>query len=717
MRICMDIPNKIKTLLSTMSLREKIGQLNQESCDMENMECIKKRIRQGQIGSIILATSATSGNDEQKRTPAAILNDLQKVAMEESPCGIPLLFGRDVIHGHKTVLPIPLALSATFHPELVREGYSCIAQEAANDGIQWTFAPMLDISRDPRWGRCIESAGEDPYLGMKMAEAVVEGFQGKNPADRDRLAACAKHYIGYGAMDGGRDYGQAEISEYTLRNIYLRPFQNAIKSGVATVMTGFQELNGTAPSANRYLINDLLKEELGFNGFVVSDWASIEQLITQEIARDRKHAAELAIHAGVDMDMSCRCYADHLEELVTAGLVSEETIDQAVTRILLIKYQFGLFKHPYCTSIPADVSRNRAMAKSCSDEAMVLLKNQNHILPLSRQKKVVAIGPLLYEKRTLLGNWVLDGDETQVTTVGDALKKKHPDIVLASNPCLWDDCLADIRKADVVIVVLGESKKMSGEANSLAHIELPPEQLTYVRRIHALGKPLIGIMCFGRPIALEEAEPYFDAILYAWHSGTCTGESIASILYGEVTPSGKLPMTFPRCTGQIPIYYNHSASSRRKYFYYTEAADTSTYHDCLSTPLYPFGYGLSYTRFTYHNLHAEPSCLSLEELQAGKTFRICAMLRNTGDCIGKETAQCYLHACSSSMARPLRELKGFIKKELAPSEEQEIVFELGYDELAFYDARNRWIAEPGLFDVYVGTDCYASDHLALSVQP
>ncbi len=714
----MDILSKIKTLLNTMSLKEKIGQLNQESCDMENMELIKERIRHGQLGSVILATSATSGNDEQRKTPTDIINELQRTALKESPLGIPLLFGRDVIHGHKTVLPIPLALSATFHPELVKTGYRCIAQEAANDGIQWTFAPMLDISRDPRWGRCIEGVGEDPYLGTKMAEVIVKGFQGDNPADKDTLAACAKHYIGYGAMDGGRDYGQAEISDYTLRNIYLRPFQSAIKSGVATVMTAFHELNGTAPSASRYLVHDLLKEELGFDGFVVSDWASIEQLISQGIARDRQQAAELAIKAGVDMDMSCRCYADYLEELVNTGRISMETLHESVTRILYIKYKFGLFEHPYSTHIPINSSRHREIAKSCSDESMVLLKNQNHILPLSPQKRIVAIGPLLYEKRALLGNWVLDGDEEQVSTVANALKKIHPNIILTSSPYLWEDCLPDIRKADAVIVVLGESKKMSGEANSLAHVELPPEQFAYIKRIHALGKPLIGVMCFGRPIAMEEAEPYLEAILYAWHCGTCTGESIASILYGEVNPSGKLPMTFPRCTGQIPIYYNHPASSRHEYFYYTETDNgANTYHDCRSTPLYPFGYGLSYTQFSYRNLSVEPSCLSIKELLAGKTFRISAALQNIGNCTGKEVAQCYLHARASSMARPLRELKGFVKKELAPLEEQQITFQLGYKELAFYNAQSKWVVEPGLFDLYVGTDCYASNALVISVKP
>ncbi len=704
----MNIPEKIQKLLGTLSLHEKIGQLNQEACTLENIEETKEQIRRGELGSVILATSATAGNDAQERTAAHILRELQQVALKESPSGIPLLFGRDVIHGHKTVLPIPLALSATFNPALVQDAYNAIAKEAANDGINWTFAPMIDISRDPRWGRCIEGVGEDPCVGMEMAKAMVAGFQnGEAP-----LAACAKHYVGYGAMDGGRDYGQAEISDYTLHNVYLRPFDAAVKSGAATVMTAFQEMNGTAPSASRHLTYDILKEELGFEGFVVSDWASIEQLIPQGLAQDKAEAAALAINAGVDMDMACRCYADHLEDLVESGAVSMDAIDEAVARILSVKFRLGLFEGPASAAFPVEKQTQRAVAKACADEAMVLLKNKGGILPLSPAQTIVATGPLLHEKRALLGNWVLDGDESQVTTIANALKEIHPDIILPTSNYLWDDCLPDIHRADAVIVVLGESKKMSGEANSLARIELPPEHLAYVKRLHALGKPLIGVMCFGRPTALEDAEIYFDAMLYAWHSGTCTAESIADLLYGRVVPSGKLPMTFPRCTGQIPIYYNHPARARNPHAYYQ---DVPTYHDCRSTPLYPFGYGLSYTQFRYDALTVEPKSLSLEELRVGKTFRISVQVKNVGSRTGKEVAQCYIRDCAVSMARPLRELKAFEKVELAPGESRPITFRLGFDELKFYT--NHWTVEPGAFEIYTGTDCYASLMTEITVTP
>lgn len=701
-----DIEKKISKLLNEMTLKEKIGQLHQEPLYPDKVEQIKEKIRNGEIGSLILATSANAGNDEQHKNAVELLNELERIAVEESRMGIPVIFGRDVIHGHNTVLPVPLALAATFNPELVEKSYRCVAKEAANDGIHWAFSPMIDISRDPRWGRCIEGVGEDPYLGEKMAEAVVRGFQGDDYTKKDSIAACAKHYIGYGAVEGGRDYGKAEISDYTLRNYYLKPFKAAVDAGVATVMNSFNEVSGMPTTASEYLLNDLLKKQLSFEGFVVSDWGTVWLLMRQGIAKDEYEAAQLALNAGLDMDMVSGCFENNLEKLVNDGKVSVETIDKAVFRILYIKFLFGIFENPYLTK-PIEYSdkEHEKTAKCCSDESLVLLKNKNYILPLSADTKILVTGPFANEKRALLGSWTLDGDMKKVRTFKEAFKDRGETVVFPDSDYLWDDCLKGIRKYDAVVVLLGESQKMTGEANSLAHIELPLEQLELVKKLHRLGKPIIGVMSFGRPIALEEAEPYFDAILYSWHSGTYTADSVLSVLYGDENPSGCVPMSFPRCTGQIPIYYNYPDGMNYGKFYYSE--DVFAYNDNRSTPLYPFGYGLSYTEFEYSNIYCPEECISYKDISNGKKFRIYATVKNTGSYDGKETSQCYIRDKIASMTRPLKELKGISKNYFKVGEEKQICFELGFDELAFYNANAEFKPEPGEFEIYVGRDCYA----------
>lgn len=699
---------RIRELLKKMTLDEKIGQLNQVK--QNDSEELKEDIKKGKIGSFILANSSTAGNDEQSKANKKLLDELQKIAVEESPSGIPIIFGRDVIHGHSIVMPVPLASAASFNPELITEGYRFVAKEAANDGIHWTFSPMMDISRDPRWGRCVEGFGEDPYLSSKMAVASIKGFQGDDLSDKNSIAACAKHYICYGAAEGGRDYANAEVSDYTLRNFYLKPFAESVKCGVATVMSSFNEISGQPLSSSRYLLYGLLKKELGFDGFIISDWAAVEQLVWQGVAQDKKDAARLAANAQLDMDMTDKCYIENLSELSQEGKVSEDKINDMAYRVLSVKERLGLFENPYIQTRDIDYGAYIKAAKKCSDESMVLLKN-NGALPISEDEKVLITGPFAYEKRSHLGTWTLDFDITRTDCIADVFKHRSKNVI-APEYRLWDDILPDLKNTDTVIVALGESAKVTGEANSLADISFPLEQLEFVKKIKRLNKKVIGILCFARPIALQEAEPYFDAILYAWHSGTMAAHSIADIVYAKVNPSGKLPMTFPRCTGQIPIYYNYPTLSRNKKSYYGEG---ESYHDYKSTPMYPFGYGLSYTEFEYSEPYCEKRTLSLAELNNGQKFKVTATVKNTGNRDGAQTVQCYVHDVIASMTRPLKELKGFEKKFIRTGENASFEFEIGYEELGFYTSDSVFAAEPGEFEIYIGSDCTADKFVTVTV--
>lgn len=703
--------NKLIEKIKNMSLEEKIGQLNQ--IQLEDTQQLREEIRKGRVGSVILADTATAGNDEQKRIDISLLNELQKIAVEESPTGIPLIFGRDVIHGHHTVLPIPLAIAAGFDTELLQKAYRAVAEEAASDGVHWTFSPMIDISRDPRWGRCIEGFGEDPYLTSAMGKAAIRGFQGNDYKNIDSIAACAKHYLGYGAVEGGRDYGKTEISDYTLRNYYLRPFRAAVDEGVATVMNSFSEISGQPVASSRYLLHDILKEELGFDGFIISDWASVAKLVNHRVAKDEKEAAMLAVNAELDMDMVDRCYIEHLGELVAEGKVSEETIDKMVYRVLYIKEKFGLFEHPYTERKQINYEEHLSLAKQCADEGMVLLKN-NGVLPIEQTKKIAVTGPFLHEKRSHLGSWAPDYDPEMLISIQEAFLAcaDKDKLVFPQLPYLPDDILPSIRDVDTVVLALGESARVSGEDNCLADIALPKEQLEFAKKIKALGKKTVGVLCFGRPIALGDTEPYFDAILYAWQSGSCAAQSIADIVYGKVNPSGKLPMTFPRVTGQIPIYYNYPSFFGNGMTYYGEGRN---YWDCRSTPMYPFGYGLSYTKFEYSGVRCENDTLTLEELQNGKKFKASVILTNTGGCAGKETAQCYISDLVASMTRPIKELKGFSKVFLNQGESREIIFELGFEELGFYNGSGRFCVEPGEFDVFVSGGCTTDNKVKITV--
>lgn len=702
-----EIIEKIKS----MSLNEKIGQLNQ--IQLEDTEQIREEIRKGRVGSVILADTATAGNDEQKRIDVSLLNELQRIAVEESPVGIPLIFGRDVIHGHHTVLPIPLAGAASFNTQLIEKSYHAVAEEAASDGVHWTFSPMIDISRDPRWGRCIEGFGEDPYLTSEMGRAAIRGFQGDDCKNTTSIATCAKHYLGYGAVEGGRDYGKTEISDYILRNYYLRPFQAAVNEGVATVMNSFSEISGQPVASSRYLLHDILKDELGFEGFIISDWASVVKLVDHRVARDEKEATMLAAKAELDMDMVDRCYIKYLETLVAEGMVSEKTIDNMVYRVIYIKEKFGLFDHPYTERREVDYKAHLCLAKQCADEGMVLLKN-NGVLPVEQSERLAVAGPFLHEKRSHLGSWAPDYDASMLKSIHEAFLETadKTKLVFPQLPYLWDDILPALRGVNTVVLALGESARVSGENNCLTNIDFPNEQLALIKKIKALGKRIVGVLCFGRPIALGEAEPYFDAILYAWQSGSCAAQSIADIVYGRVNPSGKLPMSFPRVTGQVPIYYNYPSFFGNGMTYYGEG---DNYWDCKSTPLYPFGYGLSYTEFDYSGVRCENDTLTLGELQNGETFKVSVSITNTGGCAGKETAQCYISDLISTMTRPIKELKGFSKIFLNQGESRDVTFELGFEELGFYNGEGKFCVEPGEFDVFIGGDCTTDNKAKIAV--
>ncbi len=687
-------------ILKRMSTREKIGQLNQ--VPLVDVEEAKNKARKGEIGSVILAHTAFAGLEETERACMDDINEIQQAAIEGN--GIPVIVGRDVIHGYGEVFPIPLAMAASFNMHLVKEGYAMLAEAASADGIHWTFAPMLDVSRDPRWGRIIESPGEDPYLGECIAKAAVEGLQGDNLADEKHIAACAKHYIGYGASEGGRDYYSTEISEYTLRNVYLRAFKAAVDSGVCTVMSSFNEISGQPVTSNQYLLKDVLKKELGFDGFVVSDWESVEQLINQGTADNRKECAYQAFSAGVDMDMTDECYSENLEELVLEGRISMGQLDESVMRILDIKEKLGLLDNPYTKPRKVDTEKFRNIAYKTALESMVLLKNNNNVLPLSKESKIALFGYMADEKRALLGSWVPDFTLDDVHSIRETFEDIFAD-VYGGSYFLPEEVYRHGRNADALILVIGETHFVSGEARSLTSIELTAEQKELAKRARKCGKPVIGILVCGRPIALGDTEELFDALICAWQSGTMTAEAVAALLTGKECPSGKTPVSFPRATGQVPIYYNTHPAARVCNLYYDEPYEIYNYEDCQGTPMYPFGFGLSYTEFMYDTPQINTMQLSYDEIKSGKKFLAELYITNIGKYTGSEVAQCYIRDRCASMTRPIRELRGFVKEKLKPGETKRIVFELGFDELGFYNRNGDFDVERGEFEIYIGRNC------------
>ena len=684
----------IHHLLSQMTLEEKIGQLNLES---PGPAFDPEMIRQGKVGALLNASGALTGQVTGQQGSVETVNSFQRLA-QESRLKIPLLIGRDVIHGYRTIFPIPLAQAAAFDPAMSQAAAAVAAREATAEGIKWTFAPMLDIARDPRWGRIAEGNGEDPLLGSRLAEALVRGFQGEDMARPDKLVACAKHYVGYGAAEGGRDYESGEIAEPTLRDVYLPPFESAVRAGVGTVMSAFIDLNGIPATANRRLLTDVLRGEWGFEGFVVSDWESVAELIYHGVAEDRAYAAALALHAGVDMDMVSRAYLDTLAESVRRGRVPVAEIDEAVRRILRIKQRAGLFENPFTDpSRPArDLLTPAAcqLARAFARQSMVLLKNEGDLLPLQGFRRILVAGPFVHARNELFGTWSPDGHAEDVTPVDEALRQVAPKGV-----SLWFAEYSDLalhltHQADAVILLMGEHPVRSGEDSNVSDLRLPPGQEEFIAAVAALGKPVVLVIFAGRPLAITRPVSQAQAVLYAWHPGIEGGAALGEVLFGLAAPGGRLPVTFPRATGQVPMYYNHKNSGRPLG---RDGAFPTRYNDLISAPLFPFGYGLTYTTFAYANLR-----LSSDVLR--DRLEVSAEVTNTGPRPGREVVQLYVRDLVGSLTRPVRELKDFQAVELQPGETRRVTFVLRPEQLAFTRADGTRGVEPGRFHVWIGPD-------------
>jgi len=624
--------------------------------------------------------------------------------MEETRLGIPLIIGRDVIYGHHTVFPIPLAQAASWDTEAVSGAAATMCKEAAADNIRWTYAPMLDIARDPRWGRIIEGYGEDPFLVSAMARSSVAGIA------RSGMAACAKHFVGYGAAEGGRDYNNTEISDYTLRNVYLPPFKAAIDAGLTTIMSAFNDVNGVPVSGSRRLLTDILKNEFGFDGFVYSDWDAVAQLVEQGVARDLKEACEIAINAGVDMDNPHECFVTHLPELLAEGKVSRERLDDAVRRVLRAKFRIGLFDMK--PTVPARPEYAFEQARSLAAGGMVLLQNNDNLLPLPKKGvKIAVVGPMAGERRAHLGSWMLDGKTEDVVTVLEGVRAAAPEAeIITPISGLADDVITACRGADYVIAAVGESHDRTGEARSVADIALSPDQAALIREISRFNRNIAAVVCAGRPLALTNIVDHAKAVLYAWHSGHTAGLAAADVLFGDANPSGRLPVTFPRATGQIPLYYNHRSAGRKIDEYYG-GHEFNNYQDCPGSPLYPFGYGLSYTEFRYGEPYADKT-----GIEPGGTVTVSVEVTNAGKRAGVETVQCYVRDHVAGVMRPKRELKGFRRVFLEPGETKTVSFALGTTELSFYGADGELRAEPGTFSAYIGGDCLAKGRVEFELK-
>jgi beta-glucosidase len=638
--------------------------------------------------------------------------EIQAVALQ-SRLKIPLLFSLDVIHGYKTVFPIPLAESASWDLEAIKQTAHVAAKEAAASGIHWTFAPMVDIARDPRWGRVMEGAGEDTYLGSAIATARVLGFQGNKLGGVDAIMACAKHFAAYGAAIAGRDYNPVDMSEQQLNEIYLPPFKAAVDANVATFMNSFNTLNGVPATANSYLQRDILKGQWKYKGFVVSDWGSMREMLPWGFAKTISEAAQLAITAGSDMDMESEAYKKELEKLVKEGKVDIKYVNDAVRRILYKKFELGLFDDPYKFSDEARETKvmndpsHQAIARTAAQKSIVLLKNNNNILPLQKIiKKIALIGPLVHAKRDQAGSWVVYADTANITSVYDGLKAKYgkdTQFTFAQGTSVKDTstvgfsaAVNNAKDADLVVMVLGETWDMSGESKSRTDINLPGKQEALFKAVKATGKPVVVVIMAGRPLIFNMIAAQADAIVYAWFLGDQGGNAIADVLVGDYNPSGKLPMTFPRNVGQVPIYYNHY-NTGRPVTKPTDITYKSAYIDSPNDPRYAFGFGLSYTTFTYSNLKLDRSVSNKNE-----TVKVSFTLTNTGKVTGEEVAQLYIQDRFASIVRPVKELKDFAKIKLAPGEGKTITFELTPAKLAFYKEKLGWLTEPGDFKVMVG---------------
>ncbi len=702
-----EIEKKIDDLLAQMTIEEKVGQMVQYNGNGDATGPIKARTRDiedlknGWIGSMLNVTGAEN------------TREMQKLVMENSRMKIPLLFGLDVIHGYKTIFPLPLGEAASWDLEAIEKSARIAAIEASAAGQHWTFAPMVDIARDPRWGRIMEGAGEDPYYGSQVAIARVKGFQGKNLSDNNTIVACAKHFAAYGAAEGGRDYNTVDMSERMLNEVYLRPFKAAVDAGVGTFMNSFNELDGVPATGNPYLVKHTLKEKWGFKGFVVSDWNSIGEMLTHGVAKDSAEMTLLAINAQNDMDMETSAYRNQLVRLVKEGKVKESQVDDAVRRILRIKFKLGLFDDPYKY---CDVQREKEMllnpehlkaARDVARKSVVLLKNEGQLLPLNKNLKSIAvIGPLADSKKDMIGNWSAMGDPKDVVTVLEGIKKAVSPTtqVLYAKGCnisddstqLFSQAIAMASKAEVVVMAVGESAQMSGEAYSRASIDIPGVQDELIKAVAKTGKPVVVLLMNGRPLTINWVVANISAILDTWLLGTEAGNAISDVLFGEYNPSGKLPVSFPYAVGQIPVYYNHKNTGRPRL---DDSKFVSRYIDIPNEPLYPFGFGLSYTTFAYSDL-----TLSSKQISMKDSLSVSVEVKNTGKYDGEEVVQLYVRDLVGSITRPVKELKGFKKIMIKAGESKQISFTLKPSDLAFYTRDMTFKAEPGDFRVFVGTN-------------
>ena len=713
-----EIDRKVDELLAKMTIEEKIGQMNQVSGGYQ----FSAEIAKGNVGSILNIVDPVE------------INAVQRVAVEESRLGIPLLVSRDVIHGFRTIFPIPIGLAATFDPALVEQGARVAAVEATASGVRWTFSPMLDIARDPRWGRIAEGSGEDPYLDTQMGVAMVKGYQGEDFTDPTSMAACIKHFVGYGAAEGGRDYNTTMISERALRNTYFPAFKACVEAGALTLMTSFNDVDGLPSTGNEWLLRDILREEWGFDGMVVTDWNSSGEMVAHGFAEDLKHATELSINAGVDMDMMSFGYVQYVKALVDEGKIKMETIDNAVRNILKLKFRLGLFENPY---VDESLARQVAYApvhleaaKQSAIESAILLQNNNDVLPLKSAKRILVTGPMADAPYDQLGTWAFDGEEAYTVTPLTALRKDY-DVVYEPALAYSRDAstagipaaVAAARGVDAVVAFVGEEAILSGEAHSLSQINLQGAQSELIKALKATGKPVVVVVIAGRNLTIERDLENCDAMLYSFHPGTMGGEALADLITGRAVPSGKSPVTFLRDAGQAPFYYNHPMTGRPNSGTETLLNDiplkagqtslgcTSYYLDTGYGPLFPFGYGLSYTTFEYANIAIDKA-----EYAEGDTIVVEYDLTNSGEYDATEVAQLYVRDLVGSVVRPVKELKRFERVELNAGETKHCRFELPVADLAFWNRDMEYVVEPGNFQLWVAGDSATGEPLAFSVK-
>ena len=723
---------RVEALLASMTLEDKVGQLNQISVGSDTgpaqADLEKDLIAKGRVGAILNAVSAEDTNARQRQ------------AVQGSRLGIPLLFGLDVIHGFRTEFPIPLGLSASWDLDLIEATARLAAEEASSQGVRWTFSPMVDIARDPRWGRIAEGAGEDPYWDSLVARAYIRGYQGRLLSDPSSVLACAKHFVGYGAAEGGREYNTTEISEGTLRNVYLPPFRAAAAQGVATVMSAFNSLNGTPASANAFTLTQILRNEWGFSGFVDSDWTSVKELMLHGIADDEPTAAAKAFLAGVDMDMVSSFYLKHLPALVRSGRVPPSRLDDAVRRILRLKVELGLFEHPYVAE-PRPIAvtpAGRDLARRAAEESLVLLNNRpvagSPLLPLSAHapRRIALIGPLADSAKDMLGSWSCQSKPSDVVTLKTALERRTGSTVLytkGADAAVVDeagigDAVALARTADVAILALGEPGRSSGEASSRSLLDLPGSQEALLEAVAKTGTPVILIVFSGRPLALSWAADHIPALMMAWFPGIEAGPALARTLWGDASPEGRLTVSVPRSVGQVPVYYNALNTGRPRVDPIGLGSDkqdpyfNSGYLDQVNAPLYPFGHGLTYTHFAYSGVTLDTASLSAAAIARGDaSLGVSAEVTNEGERPGTETVQLYVRLRGTSVARPVRELKGYRRVHLEPGRRERVTFTLGREDLSFFGADLRESVEPASVYVWVAPDSASGEPARAALTP